>query len=334
MDPAERTLSMLGRLELLAGSSPERLVELARMLREVEVADGETMMGRGDPGGWFAVITDGEAVITQDDGSGDRRLGTAGPGSVLGEIALLTGARRSATVKATQSLTALVGGARAFGVLLEDAAIEKRMRRTAAQRLATYARAVQTTLADGTELEIRPGLPSDRGLLIRGLQEMSEESRRRRFFSAGPVPARVVDYLLDVDYVDHFTWIATEPGGGDGVGSARYIRTSDDPHTAEIAFGVVDHYQRRGIGTLLVGALAHAAPYGDISHFRANVLRDNPPVGRMLEKAGAVWTRDEPGVLSATVEVASVGSLLEPALADELRHSAKEVISAARLALA
>lgn len=318
----------------LAASTAREWEALRSALREVVVPTGSEVMRQGERGEWFAVIADGHADVTHEDEEGTRTIGTVGPGSVLGEIALLTDSPRSATVTATSPLTALVGGVRAFARVLEIDGMRELFGRTAAQRLAAQAHRVTTTLSDGTELALRPALSTDREMLVHGLEELSEESRRRRFFSGGRVPERVIDYLVDLDYVDHFAWVAIALPDEHFVGSARSIRTRHDEASAEIAFGVLDDYQRRGIGTLLVGALAAAAPYAGISRFTAMVLHENTPVRHMLEPANVAWTVDEPGVMTTTVEVAAVRSILEPALADELAVVAARVITASQLALA
>jgi hypothetical protein len=108
----------------------------------------------------------------------------------------------------------------------------------------------------------------------------------------------------------------------------------DDPEVAEIAFGVTDDYQGRGLGTFLLGALGVAAPVGGIRRFRASVLADNVPMRAVLDRVGAHWSFEEPGVVAATVEVADVHDLVPAATATALRDAASEIVTAAGLALA
>jgi len=78
------------------------------------------------------------------------------------------------------------------------------------------------------------------------------------------------------------------------VGIARFIRLKDDPAVAEAAVTVVDHMQRRGLGKLLVSALAQAARERGITRFRAEVLRTNEAMLALLreldETARRSWT--------------------------------------------
>jgi RimJ/RimL family protein N-acetyltransferase len=103
---------------------------------------------------------------------------------------------------------------------------------------------------------------------------------------------------------------------------------------AEIAFGVTDDYQGRGLGNFLLGALGAAAPVGGVKRFRASVLADNAPMRAVLDRVGAHWSFEEPGVVAATIDVADVHDLVPPETAAALRHAAHEIVTAASLALA
>jgi RimJ/RimL family protein N-acetyltransferase len=214
--------------------------------------------------------------------------------------------------------------------------VRERFGRTAGQRLIASALPVRTTLG-ATPIEIRPIAPADRRRFEEALDKhFSLESHRKRFFSPGRPSAAMLSYLVDVDYVDHFAWVvlAEEDGEQRGIASARFIRLHDDPDTAEIAFGVTDDYQGRGLGKLLLGALAVAAPIAGVRRFRASVLAENAPMRALLDRAGARWTFDEPGVVGTTFDVAAVTGLLDSDLAAALAISAREIVAAASLALA
>jgi GNAT superfamily N-acetyltransferase len=67
-------------------------------------------------------------------------------------------------------------------------------------------------------------------------------------------------------------------------GVARFIRLPAAPHIAEAAVVVVDHMQRRGLGTLLLATLAAAARERHITRFRAEVLRTNGAANALLRE--------------------------------------------------
>lgn len=326
----------LSGLELFRGSEQSDLSELASMLTAVDAQPGEVLARQGEVAHSFLLVVTGEAVITRDDGAGERQVGAIGPGSIVGELSVLRAAPRSATVTAGRSLTGYAGDARAFMTLLHVSGVAERIGRTARQRLAANTRPVEVVLRDGTKLWIRPVLPTDRGKLADAQPGFSDESHYRRFFSAPPLSNKVIEYLIDVDYVDHFAW-AVLPGvesGEPGVASARYIRERDAPDIAEVAFAVIDDYQGRGLGTLLLGALTVAARENGIRRFRARVLSDNAPMRAVLRRAGARMDFAEPGVLETVVDVPAFGQgLPDLSTAYALRETTRDVVVAADLAL-
>lgn len=158
---------------------------------------------------------------------------------------------------------------------------------------------VETRLRDGTSALVRPIGPADRNLIRQGFHSLSEESRLRRFL----VPTSVLteselDHLTHLDYWDHFAWGAVRADHPtEAMGVARYIRLQGEPEVAEAAVTVVDAYQRRGLGTFLLGLLTAAALTAGILTFRAYVLEENAPMRKLLEELGAREKFDSPGLL-------------------------------------
>ena len=113
-------------------------------------------------------------------------------------------------------------------------------------------------LRDGTRVLIRPIEPEDKGLLLSGFEQLSEQSRYRRFLA--PVPKLTesqLTYLTEVDHDTHEALVAVDAGQPlRGLGVARYVRLQDHPEIAEAAVTVIDAYQGRGLGTLLLALLA------------------------------------------------------------------------------
>lgn len=326
----------LSRLELFYGLEDRDLEPLASMLSPVDAPAGAVVARQGEAAQSFLLVVTGEAAVVRDDGDGERRVGTVMAGSILGELNVLRAAPRSATVTATRPLTGYAGDAQAFSILLHVPGVADRVAHTARQRLAANTRPVEVTLRDGTRLWIRPVLPTDRGKLADSQPGFSRESHYRRFFSAPPLTDKVIDYLIDVDYVDHFAWavLAADEVGEPGVASARYIRERDAEDIAEVAFAVVDDYQGRGLGKLLLGALAVAARENGIRRFRARLLSENAPMRAVLRRAGARMEFAEPGVLETVLDVPAFGEgLPDLATANALRDTTRDVVVAADLAL-
>jgi len=158
---------------------------------------------------------------------------------------------------------------------------------------------LETRLSDGTPALIRPIAPEDRDRIRTGFNRLSDESRLRRFLTpTSKLTDGQLDYLTRVDYWDHFAWVAVRADAlEEGMGVARYVRLPAEPAVAEAAVTVVDEYQRRGLGTLLLGLLATTARAADITAFRSYVLEDNAPIRRLLAGLGARDSFDSPGVV-------------------------------------
>jgi protein lysine acetyltransferase len=331
-----RVVADLSRLELFSGRNESELEPLASMLSPVGAPAGAVVARQGEAAQSFLLVVTGEAAVVRDDGEGERRVGTLVPGAIVGELSVLRAAPRSATVTATRPLRGYAGDAHAFSILLHVPGVADRVAHIARQRLAANTRPVEVTVRDGTRLLIRPVLPTDRGKLADSQPGFSRESHYRRFFSAPPLSDKVVEYLIDVDYVDHFAWtvLAADDPGEPGIASARYVRERDAPDIAEVAFAVVDDYQGRGLGTLLLGALAVAARENDVRRFRARLLSENAAMRAVLRRAGARMEFAEPGVIETVVDVPGFGEgLPDLATANALRDTTRDVVVAADLAL-
>jgi len=125
----------------------------------------------------------------------------------------------------------------------------------------TTSRRQTITLRDGARLTLRPIAPEDKPLLAASFERLSEESRYRRFFSTiNELSSAQLDYLVDVDHSDHEAIIAVDPASGEMLGVARYIRSGEDPQSAEVAVTVADDWQGRGLGRALLDRLTHSRP--------------------------------------------------------------------------
>lgn len=149
---------------------------------------------------------------------------------------------------------------------------------------------VMVMLPDGTEALLRPVGPSDRNRALEAFELLSPESRYRRFFAPMPtLGERMLTRLTDVDHEDHVAWcmLNHEDKSEPGLGAASFWRCKDDPTKAEISFTVLDGFQRRGVGTLLLATLAIQAKRRGIETFLAFSLGTNASFVNWFRAIGA-----------------------------------------------
>jgi CRP-like cAMP-binding protein len=108
---------VLSRVPLFADLPPRDLRRVAALAEETWFNAGRVVVEEGQPGSSFYVILDGEARVTK--GPAGRTLGRLGPGDHFGEMALLDGQPRSATVIAESSLDTVRIRRAAFRTLLK-----------------------------------------------------------------------------------------------------------------------------------------------------------------------------------------------------------------------
>lgn len=158
-----------------------------------------------------------------------------------------------------------------------------------------------TELDDKTTVRVRPIAPKDRDRLVEGLENLSPRSRYLRFLASRDTLSDAdLAYLTELDYGDHFAWgmeVHDDPARP-GVGVARYIRADNDPTVAEAAVTVIDAYQGKGAGRILLEKLIEAASANGIERFRAYVSSSNQPVIGGLTKLGASVTEVDGGMVS------------------------------------
>lgn len=108
--------AFLRKVPLFDGLSSKQLERVARLADQVEVSVGKRLATIGEVGRELFVIVDGEAVVTTRKG----RTVKLGRGDFFGEMSLIDGAPRSATVESETPMQLLVIGQREFWQLLAD----------------------------------------------------------------------------------------------------------------------------------------------------------------------------------------------------------------------
>ncbi len=100
---ARNVVSQLAQVPLFSDCSKKDLQTIARAVKDIDHPAGTVVAREGDPGVGLFVISDGTADVT----IGGKKKATLGPGDFFGEIALLDGGPRTATVTATSDVKLL-----------------------------------------------------------------------------------------------------------------------------------------------------------------------------------------------------------------------------------
>jgi GNAT superfamily N-acetyltransferase len=177
-------------------------------------------------------------------------------------------------------------------------------------------------LRDGSRVRLRQGHRSDKKLLLKGFERLSPGSRYQRFLSARPeLSEEMLRYLTEIDHHDHEAIAALEEKTGEGIGVARYVRNLERSDTAEVAVTVIDDWQQKGLGTLLLQVLGARARAEGIRSFTALMLGSNQEMMDVLKALGPVRIVDqELGTIEIEMPIPEVG--LSPALRKLLRIAA------------
>jgi CRP/FNR family cyclic AMP-dependent transcriptional regulator len=98
-----RGADLLAQVPLFEGLSRRHLKQIAERADEISFRDKETIIEADEPGGTFFVIVEGEVKVMR----GNRVIARAGPGEFFGEISLLDGGPRTASVVADSPVIAI-----------------------------------------------------------------------------------------------------------------------------------------------------------------------------------------------------------------------------------
>ena len=124
-------ITALQQVPLLIGLSREVLGELARRAEEMNVPPDSFLTKEGDSGDQFYIVLDGSFVVRREN----RKVDTCTKGDFFGEMSLIDGMPRSASVVAEEESVVLVVHRKDFEELLEIPQVAKAVIRELAARL-------------------------------------------------------------------------------------------------------------------------------------------------------------------------------------------------------
>jgi CRP/FNR family cyclic AMP-dependent transcriptional regulator len=123
---------LIRSIPLFAECTEHELARVSSIADEIDLGAGRQLAKESSPGQEFVVIVEGTAEVRQ----GDDVINTMGPGQFFGEIAIVTGQPRTASVIASSPVHALVIESHAFQRLLAEAPdIRTKVERAAWERL-------------------------------------------------------------------------------------------------------------------------------------------------------------------------------------------------------
>ncbi len=115
---ALRICEFLRAVDLFRTLTPTQLTEVAEKMKKRHYAVGETIVREGEPGEEFFLISEGEVDVVR----ADHEVARLARGDFFGEVALISGEPRNATILATEPLDAFVLGKTDFQSAVETSA--------------------------------------------------------------------------------------------------------------------------------------------------------------------------------------------------------------------
>lgn len=136
------TAEILKGLPYFSDLPDELLVRVCDASDQIDIPEGDVIIHEGSDSEEMYIVVEGQLVVTKRSGGKEVELGRIHAGDVVGEIALLDQAPRTATVSALEATQAIRVPVSAFEDLLSDSRVVRRMFRTVTSRL----RGIEDTL--------------------------------------------------------------------------------------------------------------------------------------------------------------------------------------------
>ncbi len=147
-------LALMAKVDILAPLSQEERRRLVEAVGVKSFADGECPVRQGDPGDSFYVIKKGTVEVIVGKAGSDSVVATLGPGNFFGEMSLLTGAARTATIRVKDDAEFVVIDRESFrDTLVNNPAIAESLSRILSERQAALV--AQREKLDAAALERR-----------------------------------------------------------------------------------------------------------------------------------------------------------------------------------
>ena len=106
----------LGNIELFSELTNKEIKKVASYMTTIDVREGRDLTVQGTVGREFMIIAEGEASVRRNG----RLIATLGPGDFFGELAVIAGVPRTATVTAESPMVVEALNRREFSSLLDE----------------------------------------------------------------------------------------------------------------------------------------------------------------------------------------------------------------------
>lgn len=106
----------LKQIDVFSECSNKELKSISKLMTQVRVKEGRVLTKEGEPGREFMVIEEGSATVRR----GGKVLATLGPGDFFGEMAVIAGVPRTATITADTDMVLEALNRREFSSLLDQ----------------------------------------------------------------------------------------------------------------------------------------------------------------------------------------------------------------------
>lgn len=176
--------------------------------------------------------------------------------------------------------------------------------------ISTSHRAGDVVLKDGSTVHVRALRPEDDQALLALFQSLSEESLWLRFYSLLKGAALAAEAHREANLDHAFGLVALSGADERIVGHAFYAGI--DEYRAEVAFTIADDFQKRGLGTILLGQLAEVATANGIQTFEAEVVAANHAMIKVFRESGfPIEVNARAGQIHVTFPTSFTGEAIE-----------------------
>src|SRR4029079_7112097 len=115
-----RRVDALARVDVFRALDAEKIDKLARRLRQVMFGPGEVILRQGDPGDSLYLVRNGKVVVQIGVLGASKEIATLTDGHFFGEMSLMTGESRTATVVAKTDVECYIVDKSSFGEIVQE----------------------------------------------------------------------------------------------------------------------------------------------------------------------------------------------------------------------